>query len=137
MKPRIFLTLAAIANLIYGLWYFLAPQGALNVYGFGAMATPLSLVLLQFLGIFSIAEGVMCGVARNSDRSPGRTAVIVFVAVSGLLCFYLDVKTVMGEPGTMDWVDMVVNGLFGFGAVYFLAQDMRRSPAGPPLADAR
>jgi hypothetical protein len=29
----------------------------------------------------------------------------------------------------MDWVDMVVNGLFGFGAAYFIAQDMRKSPA--------
>jgi hypothetical protein len=125
MKVKIFLTLAMAANLIYGFWYFLAPQGALNVYGVGAMATPLSNLLLQFLGIFSIAEGVMCGVARNAERSTARTAVLVFVAVAGLLCFYLDVKTILGEPGTMDWVDMIVNGLFGFGAVYFILLDRK------------
>ena len=129
MTVRIFLILAAVANLIYGFWYFLAPQGAANVYGFGAVTTPLSNVLLQFLGIFSIAEGAMCGVAFNSVKSTGRTAVLVFVAVAGLLCFSMDVWTVMGEPGTMDWVDMVVNGLFGFGALFYILQDRKTSAA--------
>lgn len=125
MNVRIFLTLAAVANLFYGLWYFLAPQGAANVYGFGAITTPLSNTMLQFMGTLFIAEGVMCAIARNAERSTGRTAVLAFVAVSSLLCFYLDLKTLMGEPGTMDYVDTVVNGLFGFGAVYFIVLDRK------------
>lgn len=45
MNTRTFLTIATIANLGYGLWYFLAPQGAdyfdtvVNaLFGFGAIA---------------------------------------------------------------------------------------------------
>jgi hypothetical protein len=129
MNVKIFFTLAMVVNLFYGLWYFLAPQGAANVYGFGAITTPLSNVMLQFMGTLFIAEGVMCGVARKADKSPGRTAVLAFVAVSGLLCFYLDIRTVMGDPGTMDYVDMVINGLFGFGALYFIVQDRKTSLA--------
>jgi hypothetical protein len=109
------------------LWYFLAPQGAANVYGFGAITTELSNLMLQFMGTLFIAEGVMCGVARTAEKSPGRTALVTFVAVSALLCFYLDIRTIMGDPGTMDYVDMVINGLFGFGALYFIVQDRKIS----------
>ena len=127
MNVKNFLTLAAVVNLIYGLWYFLAPQGTANVYGFGAITTELSNLMLQFMGTLFIAEGVMCGVARKADRSLGRTAVLAFIAVSALLCFYLDIKTLTGEPGTMDYVDTVINGLFGFGALYFIMQDRKTS----------
>lgn len=129
MNVKIFFTLAMVVNLFYGLWYFLAPQGAANVYGFGAITTPLSNLMLQFMGTLFFAQGVMCGVARKADKSTGRTAVLAFVAVSGLLCFYLDIGTVMGGPGTMDYVDLVINGLFGFGALYFIVQDRKTSLA--------
>ena len=123
MTPKHFLTLATIANLIYGFWYFLSPQGAANVYGFGAITTPLSNTIFQFLGIMFIAEGVMCGVAVRAEASLGRTAVLVFVAVSSLLCSYMDVLTVMGQPGTMDYVDLGVNLFFGAGGVYFVVRE--------------
>jgi hypothetical protein len=129
MNVKTFLTLAAVANLFYGIWYFFSPQGAANVYGFGTITTPLSNLLLQFMGTLFLAEGVMCAIARNADRSLARNAVLAFVAVSSLLCTYLDIGTVMGEPGTMDYIDMTVNALFGSGAVYFMWQD--RTPALP------
>ncbi len=49
--------------------------------------------------------------------------MLAFLAVAGLLSFYLDVKTLMGEPGTMDYVDTVLNGLIGFVALYFIVRD--------------
>ena len=130
MNTKNFLSLAAVANLLYGLWYFLTPQGAANVYGFGAATTPLSNLMLQFMGILFFAEGVMCTVARKAEKSIGRTAVLTFVSVSSLLCFLMDIKTLMGDPGTMDYVDTVINGLFGFGALYFIVQDRRTALAG-------
>ena len=127
MNVKVFFTLAMVANLFYGLWYFLTPQGAADVYGFGAATTPLSNLMLQFMGILFFAEGVMCGVARNAEKSLGRTAVLTFVSVSSLLCFIMDIKTLVGEPGAMDYVDTVINGLFGFGALYFIVQDRKTS----------
>ena len=62
---------------------------------------------------------------RNAEKSPGRTAILAALAVAGLLCFYLDVKTLLGTPGTMDWVDTVVNGVFGFGAAFYIYRDRK------------
>ncbi len=73
MNTRLYFTLVAVVYLIYGLWYFLDPQGVSGVYGFDDLANPLSGALLQFLGIYCLATGVMCGIARNAERSPART----------------------------------------------------------------
>lgn len=100
------------------------------MYGFGELTTPLSNTIYQFLGIMFIADGVMCGVAVRAEASIGRSAVLVFVAVSSLLCSYMDVLTVMGQPGTMDYIDLVVNLLFGVGAVWFVYKDKEVLVAG-------
>jgi uncharacterized protein YjeT (DUF2065 family) len=125
MNVRLFLSLSALINLFYGFWYFLAPDHVASVYGFAAVATELSQWLLRFLGVFSLAAGVMCAVGRSAEKSPGRTAILAFQAVAGLLCFYLDVKTLLGTPGTMDYIDTVINGLLGFGAAFYLIRDLK------------
>ncbi len=125
MKVKTFLTLSMIASLAYGLWYFLAPQATSDFYGFGSFTTPLSNSMLQFMGTLFIAEGVMCGVARNAEKSLGRKAVLSFVMVASLLCFYLDVKILMDEPGMMDYFDSLVNALLGFGALYYILQERK------------
>ena len=38
-------------------------------------------------------------------------------------------QDVTGDPGTMDYVDLVVNGLFGVRALYFIAKDRKTASA--------
>lgn len=130
MNVKNFLTVAAAISLLYGLPYFLAPQGSANVYGYGAIATPLTLLLVQFLGITLIAAGIMCATARAAERSPGRTAVLTYLAVSQLLFLYMDIRTMIaGDEGAMNYLDLAANVVLGFGAVYFIIQD-RKAPLG-------
>lgn len=95
MTVRNFLTVAVVINLVYGLAFFLAPQGSAEVYGYGAMTTPLTNLLVQFFGITFIAAAMMCLVARSADKSTGRTAVVYFIAVSELLFLYMDIRTMI------------------------------------------
>jgi uncharacterized protein YjeT (DUF2065 family) len=126
MNVKNFLTLAGVVSLLYGLWFFLGPQQAANVYGYGAITTDLSNLVLRFFGITLIAAGVMCFVARSAERSPGRTGVLSFLAVSQLLFLYMDIRTMFaGDEGAMNYLDLVVNVVIGFGAVYFIMQDRK------------
>lgn len=128
MTVKNFLLLAATISVVYGLAFFLAPQGSADVYGYGAVTTPLSNLVVQFLGISFLAAAVMCFMARNAERSLGRTAVLWFVAVSELLFLYMDIRTMMaGDEGSMNFVDLAVNLVLGFGALYFIMQDRKAS----------
>ena len=126
MNTKNLFTLAIVVNLCYGLAFFLAPQGSADVYGYGAATTPLTNLLVQFFGITFIATAAMCLVARTADKSPGRTAVLSFIAVSQLLFLYMDIRTMIaGDEGSMNYLDLAVNVVFGFGALYFIAQDRK------------
>ncbi|MHC4854736.1 MAG: hypothetical protein ACYTF5_22285 [Planctomycetota bacterium] len=130
MNVKNFLTLAAVVSLVYGLPYFLSPQGSANVYGYGEVTTPLSNLVLQFFAISMIATGVMCFIARNAERSVGRSAVLWYIAVSQLLFLYMDIRTMLaGDEGGMNYVDLVVNVVLGFGALYFISQDRKARAA--------
>jgi hypothetical protein len=67
----------------------------------------------------------MCAVGRDAERSPGRSAILTFQAIAGLLCLYIDVKTLLRTPDTMDWIDTGVNGALGFGAAFYHLRDRR------------
>lgn len=123
MNIKRFFTLASAMNLFYGVWFFFFPENVAIIYGFGELATPLSNVFMQFLGIYSVAAAVLFWICRRAEVSPGRTAALAFLAVSALLCLYMDIKTLMGAPGVMDYVDTLLNGVFGFAALYFILQD--------------
>ena len=78
----------------------------------------MSTLLVQFLGITFIAAGVMCFVARDAQKSPGRTGVLSFLMVSQLLFLYMDVRTMMaGEEGNMNYLDLAVHIVIGLGAL--------------------
>lgn len=134
MNVRNFLTLAMVAFVVYGVWYFLAPAGAHAFYGLAADASPLSISLLQYLGAACIATGVMAGIARNAGTSPARTAVLAFIAVSSLLYLYLNIRTLGASPSLIQWIDLVLNALFGFGALYFIMQDRKSMSVAPGVA---
>ena len=127
MNVKNFLVLAAVVSLGYGLSFFLVPQAAADVYGYGAVTTPLSNLILQFFGITLIAAAAMSFVARNAEKSPGLTAVLAFLAVSQLLFLYMDIRTmVAGDEGMMNYLDLAVNVVLGFGALYFLTRGSKR-----------
>lgn len=127
MNVKNFLTVAAAIYLAYGVWYFFFPQSVGEVYGFAAIATPVSTAFLQFLGIFCMASAVLFAVVRKADLSRGRTAALAFLCVLGLLSLYMDIRTLMRGPSAMDYVDTILNALFGFTALYLIYLDRKEA----------
>ena len=126
MNVKNFFSLAVLVFLGYGLWFFLAPQHAADTYGYGAVTTPLSILLTKFFAITMIAGGVMCIVARDAEKSAGRTAVLSFLGVSHLMFLYMNARTMMsGGESSMNYVDLALNVVIGFGALYFITQDRK------------
>ena len=126
MNVKNFLTLAGAIGILYGAWFFFAPDHAAETYGYAAVATDLSELLLKFLGITIFAAGLMAILARGASKSIGRTAILVYVAVSQLIYLIMNIMSVMaGAEGTMGIIDLVVNVVLGLGAVYFIMQDRK------------
>lgn len=123
MKARAFLTIAAGVYLIYGCWYFFFPQAVASIYGFGAIANPVTNAFTQFLGIFCLASAVLSAISSRAEAASGRAGALAFLAILGLLSAYLDVRALLNSPGTMDYVDTALNALIGFSALYFFIQD--------------
>ncbi|HLG06297.1 MAG TPA: hypothetical protein VI383_09120 [Gemmatimonadales bacterium] len=43
-----------------------------------------------------------------------------------MLFLYLDIRTMLaGDEGSMNYLDLAVNVVLGFGALYFIAQDRK------------
>jgi hypothetical protein len=126
MNTKNLFTLGAVLNVCYGTWYFVAPQGAAEFYGYGLVTTDLSNLLLQFFGITLFGIAVMCFMARDAAASVGRTAVLWSLAVVEFLFIFLNGKTMMaGSPEAINYVDIVFNAVLGFGAIYFIMQDRK------------
>jgi hypothetical protein len=126
VHAKTFLTAAAVIYLIYGCWYFFFPQAVADIYGFSAIANPVSAAFTQFLGIFCLAAATLFGISRNAEAASGRSGALAFLAILGLLSVYMGVKTLLGEPGTMDYVDTALNALLGFAALYFFMQERKQ-----------
>ena len=127
MSVKNFFTFAAAVYLLYGLWYFFLPQTVAEIYGFSAFANPVTTIFLQFLGIYCIASGVLFGVARKAEKCPGRTAALAFLALVALLSVYMDVKTLLGAPSAMDYIDTVLNAFLGSTALYLLLRERKKA----------
>ena len=126
MNVKNYLTLAGIIGLIYGLWFFLIPDQAAECYGMAEAQTDMSRVLLKFLGATVLAGGVLALAGRGASKSIGRTAILYYMAVSQLLYLFLNIMGLSaGASGTMNYIDLIVNVILGFGAVYFILQDRK------------
>ena len=128
MNVKTLLSFAGLVSAGYGVWFFFAPQHAAEVYGYGDLTTDLSTMILQFFAIAMLAVGVMCWMARDAAKSTGRTAVLWSLAVGQILFLYMNAKAATaGVETSINYVDILLNAVFGFGAVYFILQDRKEA----------
>jgi hypothetical protein len=124
MNVKNYFTLAGIVGILYGALFFFATDKASELYSNAELSNELSVVLAKFLGASVLAAGIMVILARNASKSIGRTAILYYMAVSQILYLILNIMGMTAAAaGSMNYADLIVNIILGFGAVYFILKE--------------
>jgi hypothetical protein len=118
MSRSVFMTIAAVAAVIYGLGLVLAPATILEMHGV-AGAPGANFVARNFGGAL-LGLGYMSFVARNAADSDALKALLcgtlVTTIVGAIACLFAVLNGVMNGLG---WVPVIVDVLLAIGYFYF------------------
>ena len=124
MNTKNFFSLFGVLLLLYGLMYLFATDFTYSLYDMSEVQTPHSAILVKNLGQFCIGAGLMSLFARNAGPSIGRKAILIFYSTSFLLLFFHSfMGAIYGSLTSMRLVDLVVQGVAGLGAAFFLFKE--------------
>jgi len=126
MDTKLYLTIAAIVLILWGLGFFLIPAelGAT----FGVPPEPHNIVTGRFLGSVLLGLGVITWFARDfRDWAAARGVLIGLVVVDvvgGIINIW---ATIQGLFNALAWGSTIVNVLLLLGALYFLFTGSRKA----------
>ncbi len=121
MKRNVFMLIAAIVALIFGLGFFFIPSQTLSLYG--DKPDVLAQFLARYFGSALLGVGVLMLAVRKSktreDAIKGGTLGLLVLSIAGLIVSIWDM--IAGVSNDFLWVNIVVYGLLsiGFGYFYF------------------
>jgi hypothetical protein len=125
MSAKLYLTIAAIIAILYGIAFVLIPAEMLQPYG--VLPEPHVILTIRLLGSAFLGYGLILWFARDfQDWSSVRsifTAIVVGDAVGGLVIAW---GTVQGTVNTLGWANVVLYGLLVLGALYCLSMGSRK-----------
>lgn len=126
MNTKVYLTIAAIVLILWGLGFFLIPAelGAT----FGVPPEPHNIVTSRFLGSVLLGLGVITWLARDfRDWAAVRSVLIGFVVGDVLVTLVNIWATIQGLVNALAWGSTIVNVLLLLGALYFLFTGSRKA----------
>ncbi len=122
MNVKNFLSVYAIAVLIYGILFLFMPAKAISMYG--GESNPLLVNAIQGLGSLFIPAAIMAWLAREASASYGRRAILAFIGLSSLI---FAIRNIMAMGGgattTQTTIDLVIQVVFAAGGLYFLSKE--------------
>jgi hypothetical protein len=122
MNVKNFLSVYALAILVYGILFLFMPAKAISMYG--GESSPLLVNAIQGLGSVFIPAGVMAWLAREASASYGRRAILVFIGLSSLIFAIRNIMAMSGGASTsQSTIDLVVQLVFTAGGLYFLSKE--------------
>jgi hypothetical protein len=123
---KLLFTLEALADLVFGVAFIVAPAALLSIYG---MATDRDGTFLgQFLGGTFVGFGLICWSARSWPDSDHRRLLIRTLFITTALGFLVSLSYQL-RPGAPlpSAAFLVLTLLFGLGWAYFALGTLRRS----------
>jgi len=118
MSSKLYLTIAAVLAILYGIGFVLIPAKMGELYG--VQPEPHAILNVQYFGSALLAWGVIMWFARDLDWAAVRGVLIGSVvgdAVGGLLSVW---GISQGLVNAFGWTSVVIYVLLLLGALYFL-----------------
>ena len=118
MSSKLYLTIAAVLAILYGIGFVLIPAKMGELYG--VQPEPHAILNVQYFGSALLAWGVILWFARDLDWAAVRGVLIGSVvgdAVGGLLSVW---GISQGLVNAFGWTSVVIYVLLLLGALYFL-----------------
>jgi hypothetical protein len=118
MKRNVFLIIAALLGLFFGLMLLLNTASFMAMHGMTADGN--SSFLARALGSGFIGLAVVYWLARDAANSPAMSGILLGGLVANGLQFV--VSLMMANSGMMNsrgWVPVVIHGLLAVGFAYF------------------
>lgn len=119
MKHGLFMTIAAILALIFGLAFLLVPAQFLGLYGLSL--DPSFQWIARYLGSAFAGLAVLTWMGRNVPSGPALRAILMgdfVVSLTGLVVAVLD--RLYGEGNSLVWLTVVLYLLLTLGFGYFV-----------------
>jgi len=124
MSSKLYLTIAAVLAILYGIGFVLIPAKMGELYG--VQPEPHAILNVQYFGSALLAWGVILWFARDLDWAAVRGVLIGSVvgdAVGGLLSVW---GISQGLVNAFGWTSVVIYVLLLLGALYFLSPGSRK-----------
>jgi uncharacterized membrane protein YfcA len=124
MSSKLYLTIAAVLAILYGIGFVLVPAKMGELYG--VQPEPHAILNVQYFGSALLAWGVILWFARDLDWAAVRGVLIGSVvgdAVGGLLSVW---GISQGLVNAFGWTSVVIYVLLLLGALYFLSTGSRK-----------
>jgi len=124
MSSKLYLTIAAVLAILYGIGFVLIPAKMGELYG--VQPEPHAILNVQYFGSALLAWGVILWFARDLDWAAVRGVLIGSVvgdAVGGLLSVW---GISQGLVNAFGWTSVVIYVLLLLGGLYFLSTGSRK-----------
>lgn len=127
MDSKLYLTIAAVVGIIYGLAFVLAPGQLADMYGI-APGQPNAILNAQFFGAALLEIGVVTWFAREFREWSAVRGVLIGAVVGDVVGGVLNIwANTHGLFNSFGWSSVVVYALLLLGALYCLFTDPRRT----------
>jgi hypothetical protein len=118
MNLKVFMLIASIVALIFGLGFILAPAASLQLYGTTTDTT--GLFLGRYLGASLIGLSAVVFLTRNAEPSASRKGLLTGLFVTMLLGFVVALYDKFAGAGNdLIWLNVVIYLLLAVGFAYF------------------
>jgi len=125
VNAKLYVTIAAIVAILYGIGFVLIPAKLIVLYG--APSDPHAILNLQFFGSALLAWGVIVWFAKDFRDWAALRAVLIGSIVGDVVGGLINIwATIQGLLSPLAWTSTAVYALLLFGALYYLITGSRK-----------